>query len=316
MVDWIYGEFVGKVAAARKLKIEDVKEIAQGRVWSGAEAKKLGLVDELGGLDDAIQFAVTKAGLGKNYRLSEFPQKKELTETIGELCERFNPDAHAQARGLIGQITTRLQHDLATLKTFNDPQGIYARMPMELTLRQRPKRRDTTPTHPTPATAIPPGEAFTVSAGARVTITQTLGGNVTLRTDRGLFRIAAENAAALAGYQPAAAKAADAQGTFNEHAIWAALKTCFDPEIPVNIVDLGLVYDLAIDALADGTHSAEAKMTLTAHGCGMGPVLAEDAPQKIFALPTVSAAEVTIVWDPIWTAPLSSPERRETLGLE
>jgi protease-4 len=135
MVDWIYGEFVGKVAAARKLKIEDVQEIAQGRVWSGAEAKKLGLVDELGGLDDAIQFAVTKAGLGKNYRLSEFPQKKELTETIGELFERFNPDAHAQARGLIGQITTRLQHDLATLKTFNDPQGIYARMPMELALR-------------------------------------------------------------------------------------------------------------------------------------------------------------------------------------
>lgn len=175
---------------------------------------------------------------------------------------------------------------------------------------------DTTLTHATPATAIPSGEAFTLSAGASVTITQTLGGNVTVRTDRGLFRIAAENAAALAGYQPAAAKAADAQGTFNEHAIWAALKTCFDPEIPVNIVDLGLVYDLAIDALPDGTHSVEAKMTLTAQGCGMGPVIAEDARQKIAALPTVSAAKVHIVWDPIWTPQMISPEGRKTLGLE
>ena len=135
MVDWIYGEFIGKVAEARKLKKEDVQDIAQGRVWSGAEAKKLGLVDELGGLDDAIQFAVTKAGLGKNYRLIEYPQKKELVETIGELVERFNPDAQAQANGVIGQITARLKHDLATLKSFNDPQGIYARMPMELSLR-------------------------------------------------------------------------------------------------------------------------------------------------------------------------------------
>ena len=135
MVDWIYGEFIGKVAEARKLKKEDVQDIAQGRVWSGAEAKKIGLVDELGGLDDAIQFAVTKAGLGKNYRLIEYPQKKELVETIGELVERFNPDAQAQANGVIGQITARLKHDLATLKSFNDPQGIYARMPMELSLR-------------------------------------------------------------------------------------------------------------------------------------------------------------------------------------
>ncbi|MEI8089576.1 MAG: signal peptide peptidase SppA [Opitutaceae bacterium] len=135
MVDWIYGEFIGKVAEARKLKKEDVQDIAQGRVWSGAEAKKLGLVDELGGLDDAIQFAVTKAGLGKNYRLIEYPQKKELAETIGELVERFNPDAQAQANGVVGQITARLKHDLATLKSFNDPQGIYARMPLELSLR-------------------------------------------------------------------------------------------------------------------------------------------------------------------------------------
>ena len=175
---------------------------------------------------------------------------------------------------------------------------------------------DTTLTHDTPATAIPSGEALTLSAGASVYITQTLGGNVTVRTDRGLFRIAAEHTSALAGYTPIVETAEVTAGAFNEQAIWTALKTCFDPEIPVNIVDLGLVYDLAIDVLPDGTHSVEAKMTLTAQGCGMGPVIAEDARQKIAALPTVSAAKVHIVWDPIWTPQMISPKGRKTLGLE
>lgn len=177
---------------------------------------------------------------------------------------------------------------------------------------------DTTLTQDTPATAIPSGEAFTLPAGASVYITQTLGGNVTVRTDRGLFRIATENTGALAGYAPVADRTSVAPtvGDFNEAAVWAALKTCFDPEIPVNIVDLGLVYDLAIEATADGSHLVEAKMTLTAPGCGMGPVIAEDARQKIAALPTVSAAKVHIVWDPVWTPQMISPEGRKTLGLE
>ncbi len=175
---------------------------------------------------------------------------------------------------------------------------------------------DTTLIHDTPATAIPSGEALTLSAGASVYITQTLGGNVTVRTDRGLFRIAAENIGALAGYTPVAENVNLVADTLSEQAIWTALKTCFDPEIPVNIVDLGLVYDLAIDELPDGTHSVEAKMTLTAQGCGMGPVIAEDARQKIAALPTVSAAKVHIVWDPIWTPQMISPDGRKTLGLE
>lgn len=175
---------------------------------------------------------------------------------------------------------------------------------------------DTTLTHDTSATAIPSGEALTLSAGASVYITQTLGGNVTVRTDRGLFRIAAENTGALAGYTPVVEAVNVVAASLSEQAIWAALKTCFDPEIPVNIVDLGLVYDLAIDVLPDGTHSVEAKMTLTAQGCGMGPVIAEDARQKIAALPTVSAAKVHIVWDPIWTPQMISPEGRKTLGLE
>ena len=174
---------------------------------------------------------------------------------------------------------------------------------------------DTTLIHDTPATAIPSGEALTLSAGASVYITQTLGANVTVRTDRGLFRIAAENIGSLAGYTPVAENVNFVADTLSEQAIWNALKTCFDPEIPVNIVDLGLVYDLAIDELPDGTHSVEAKMTLTAQGCGMGPVIAEDARQKIAALPTVSAAKVHIVWDPIWTPQMISPDGRKTLGL-
>ena len=115
---------------------------------------------------------------------------------------------------------------------------------------------------------------------------------------------------------PPAAPSAAAAGEFNEAAVWSALKTCFDPEIPVNIVDLGLVYDLAIERAGDGTHTVEAKMTLTAQGCGMGPTIAEDARQKIAALPTVTSAKVHIVWDPIWTPQMISASGRKALGLE
>ena len=95
-----------------------------------------------------------------------------------------------------------------------------------------------------------------------------------------------------------------------------ALKGCFDPEIPVNIVDLGLVYDLAIDQMATGGSAVEVKMTLTAPGCGMGPVIAEDARQKIAALPGVGQARVHIVWDPQWTPQMISATGRKILGLE
>jgi hypothetical protein len=168
----------------------------------------------------------------------------------------------------------------------------------------------------TPATSIPAGHPIMLAAGSGVFITQTLGGNVTVRTDGGLFRIASEHAGAINGYSAPVEQPAVAAGEFSEGAIWNALKTCFDPEIPVNIVDLGLVYDLAIESSADGTHAVEAKMTLTAQGCGMGPTIAEDARQKIAALPTVTSAKVHIVWDPIWTPQMISPEGRKALGLE
>jgi len=165
-----------------------------------------------------------------------------------------------------------------------------------------------------PATAIPAGTATVLPAGSEIFVTQTLGGSVTVRTDQGLFRIAPENAAALEGFV-AKAPVAAAAGEFSEAAVWAALKTCFDPEIPVNIVDLGLVYDLAVEKKPGG-HDVEDKMTLTAPGCGMGPMIAEDARQKIAALPSVESAKVHIVWDPVWTPQMISAEGRKVLGLE
>lgn len=167
-----------------------------------------------------------------------------------------------------------------------------------------------------PVTAIPSGEKMALPAGSEVFITQTLGGNVTVRTDRGLFRIAKENVEAIEGYRPNAENTPSGEGEFSEQAVWQALKTCFDPEIPVNIVDLGLVYDLAIEKTGAGGHAIDVKMTLTAPGCGMGPVIAEDARQKIAALPTVESAKVHIVWDPVWAPQMISEEGRKILGLE
>jgi probable FeS assembly SUF system protein SufT len=168
------------------------------------------------------------------------------------------------------------------------------------------------------ATAIPAGDEATLPAGTSVLITQTLGGNVTVRTDRGLFRIPREQADALSGYWPEeqAPAEAGAAAEFSEEAVWAALRTCFDPEIPVNIVDLGLIYDLSVESTPAGTRAVEVKMTLTAPGCGMGPVIAEDARQKIAALPSVASAKVHIVWDPQWSPQMISPAGRKALGLE
>ena len=134
MVDWIYSEFIAKVAEGRSLEPARVEEIAQGRVWSGSEAKNLGLVDELGGLDAAIRFAAEKAGLGANYRLVEYPRQKELLEAIQEILEHTTP-RQARSTGLAAQIAQRVEAELKVLRAFNDPQGIYARMPLSLTIK-------------------------------------------------------------------------------------------------------------------------------------------------------------------------------------
>ncbi len=166
-----------------------------------------------------------------------------------------------------------------------------------------------------PATEIPAGVPATLPSGSRVDVVQTLGGNVTVRTERGLFRIAREHAAQIEGLQ-VSDHGVGHTGEFSEQAVWAALKTCFDPEIPVNIVDLGLIYDLAVERTPAGGNAVEVKMTLTAPGCGMGPVIAEDARQKIASLPSVESARVHIVWDPIWNPRMISEAGRKSLGLE
>jgi protease-4 len=134
MVDWIYGEFIGKVAEARKIKREVVEEIAQGRVWSGVEAKNLELVDELGGLDAAIAYAVAQAKLGPNYRIVEYPHPKELFEVVHELIEKIAPH-NVRTSGLAVKLAERIEREVSVLRTFNDPQGVYARLPLNLSLR-------------------------------------------------------------------------------------------------------------------------------------------------------------------------------------
>ncbi len=165
------------------------------------------------------------------------------------------------------------------------------------------------------ATIIPAGTPVELPAQTGVQIVQTLGGNVTVRTEQGLCRIAEQDSDAIEGYE-ATGESASVASEFSEDAVWEALRTCFDPEIPLNIVDLGLVYDMAVDDHGEGGKTVEVKMTLTAPGCGMGPVIAEDARKKVVALPTVSDAKVHIVWDPTWTPHMISDEGRKVLGLE
>ncbi len=165
------------------------------------------------------------------------------------------------------------------------------------------------------ATVIPAGTPVSLPEGLAVHIVQSLGGNVTVRTDHGLCRIAESDADAIEGYVAAAADA-ESVAEFSEQAVWDTLKTCFDPEIPLNIVDLGLVYDLSIEDHGEAGRTVEVKMTLTAPGCGMGPVIAEDARKKVAALPTVAEAKVHIVWDPQWSPHMISEEGRSVLGLE
>jgi probable FeS assembly SUF system protein SufT len=168
-----------------------------------------------------------------------------------------------------------------------------------------------------PAVQIPAGTAATLAAGTTVHITQTLGGSYTVQASGGLFRIAAPDADAL-GLEPANATPPQqtTTGSVNEQLVWDTLRTCFDPEIPVNIVDLGLVYDMQLQPQRGGGSRVDVKMTLTAPGCGMGPAIAGDAQVKLLNLPGIEDARVEIVWDPPWHHSMITPEGRKILGLE
>lgn len=179
----------------------------------------------------------------------------------------------------------------------------------------------------TPARMIPDGIEMVLPAGTPVRVTQALGGSFTVASQRGnLFRIAPEDADALGEAAVAAAAAGRAaaveEGDLEER-VWAQMRTVFDPEIPVNVVDLGLVYSCEVapggeaggsDAGGDGARVA-VKMTLTAPGCGMGPVIADDVKQKIEALPGVAGAAVEIVFDPPWNRNMISEAAKLELGL-
>ena len=164
------------------------------------------------------------------------------------------------------------------------------------------------------ATRIPSGADVVLPAGTRVEIAQSLGGQFTVTTDDGgLFRIAGKDADAL-GQQPAAAAAAAVEGPFDEQRVWEQLKTVFDPEIPVNLVELGLIYRCEAVPLAEGGHRVEIDMSMTAPGCGMGDVLKEDVRRKIQGLPGVQEVRVEVVWDPPWDPSRMSDAARLQLG--
>lgn len=164
------------------------------------------------------------------------------------------------------------------------------------------------------AVRIPSGEPFALPAGSEVQITQALGGSFTVvvANQPGLFRISGTDADALG--KEAAASSQAAEGPFDEKLVWDQLRNCYDPEIPVNIVDLGLIYSLAITD-TDAGKDVEVSMTLTAPGCGMGPSLAADAEQRILTIPGVANARVSLVWDPPWHPDRISAAGREKLGM-
>jgi len=168
-----------------------------------------------------------------------------------------------------------------------------------------------------PATQIPSGLLTTLPAGTAVDITQTLGGSYTVHAaSGGLYRIGSEDADALGTTPVGPAAQVTTDGPVDEQAVWNVLRSCYDPEIPVNIVDLGLVYDMRLEPLADGKKAVWVSMTLTAPGCGMGGVIARDAQERLTLLPGVETANVEIVWDPPWHPSLISDEGKKILGLE
>jgi len=168
------------------------------------------------------------------------------------------------------------------------------------------------------AVQIPSGNKVVLPAGTHVTISQTLGGSYTVLTDSSLVRIDSINADALGEESDTAVAAGSTlpDGAPDPEAVWSQLKKVFDPEIPVNIVDLGLVYSMDIEKLdGDQGHGVKVSMTLTAPGCGMGPAIAEDAKNKILVVPGVSAADVRITWEPAWNQQMISEEGKMQLGL-
>lgn len=170
---------------------------------------------------------------------------------------------------------------------------------------------NTTTTRDVEVSRIPSGEKITIPAETKVVITQALGGSFTILipSQAGLFRVEGHHADAIGKEIPTRTEST-AGGDLGQ-AVWDQLKTCYDPEIPVNIVDLGLIYGLEVNA--EGKVSVQ--MTLTAPGCGMGPIIAAEAREKILTLDGVTDASVDLVWEPAWSPDRISEAGKEKLGM-
>jgi probable FeS assembly SUF system protein SufT len=161
----------------------------------------------------------------------------------------------------------------------------------------------------------------TLQKGETAHITQSLGGSYTVVVNGNMFRIAEKDGDALgldakaAEPPPAAGPAGPVTHEQLEKQVWESLKTCYDPEIPVNIVDLGLIYDCHLTPVGENNFRADVKMTLTAPGCGMGPVLAQDVQNKLISLEPIDEANVELVWDPPWNQSMMTEAAKLQLGL-
>ena len=168
------------------------------------------------------------------------------------------------------------------------------------------------------AAAIPYGDKIPLTMGSTVYITQALGGSYTVMTDHGyMVRIEGKDADAIGEQVVAGPTEADVAGRSLEQLAWDQLKTCYDPEIPVNIVDLGLVYECAVVPLSgeDAGNKATVRFTLTAPGCGMGDYLKQDVRQKLLTVPGIKEADVDVVLEPAWNQTMMSEAARLQLGL-
>lgn len=166
------------------------------------------------------------------------------------------------------------------------------------------------------AVMVPVGETVTLPAGQIGYITQALGGSFTVYVEGNLFRIAGQHADALGKQPPAPIELADdASDEDVEKLVWSQLRTCFDPEIPVNVVDLGLVYDVSLDHAEGADRRVYVKMTLTAPGCGMGDILVDDVRTKLELIPTIVEADVDLVFDPPWNQSMMSDVAKLETGM-
>ena len=162
------------------------------------------------------------------------------------------------------------------------------------------------------AFVVPSGDEVKLLAGNLVQITQALGGNYTVLINGNMVQITSENADAL-GLEIQEETLGNSGGNL-EQQVWDQLKTCYDPEIPVNIVELGLIYDLNIKE-SDTGQKINIKMTLTAPGCGMGPVIADEVERKVNGIEGVESVNVELVWEPMWSREMMSESAQLELGM-